>query len=458
METYELYSLLAKVCWLLFVVATGCCVGSLINVLAYRLPRGFGVVTPPSRCPACQTRLTWRENIPVLGWIILRGRCRYCRSPISPEYPIVEAFTGALFGLFFTLWYLVPPDYALLGINIGAVRPEWTLNDPFYTWPAFAVLLFLLGSLTAMTLIDARTFTIPLVLPWAATAVALVVHPLHAFWVEHTIGQFAHTAPGAVWTMAIPGWWGIGAGIGAAAGIGISASLVHAGIIRRSFEDYEDWEQQAIAEAEARSAEQAGESSQEPVPSDQQHATGGEQPGGAAANPAPDSPEMWIQYPHARREMFREMAFLAPPVCLALIGGWVAVQVGDAPPPLWLKVLGGVMVGYLAGAGVVWAVRILGSLAFGKEAMGLGDVHLMGAVGAALGWIDAVLAFFGAAFVGIAWLLLRLCLGGRAASTLPYGPYLAVSTALVLLTKPLVERGLTRLLQIPPEMPPISIP
>jgi leader peptidase (prepilin peptidase)/N-methyltransferase len=124
-------------------------------------------------------------------------------------------------------------------------------------------------------------------------------------------------------------------------------------------------------------------------------------------------------------------------------------------PPLWLSVLGGVLLGYLVGGGVVWGTRIAGSLGFGKEAMGLGDVHLMAAVGACLGWIDAVLAFFLAAFVGVAWAVLGVVAGGKVKRSMPYGPFLAVATLLVLFCKPLIERGLTRLLhaEVPINLP-----
>jgi leader peptidase (prepilin peptidase)/N-methyltransferase len=112
----------------------------------------------------------------------------------------------------------------------------------------------------------------------------------------------------------------------------------------------------------------------------------------------------------------------------------------------------------VVGGGVVWAVRIFGSLAFGKEAMGLGDVHLMAAVGACVGWIDSVLAFFGAAFVGLAWFVITLVGGGKLQRALPYGPYLAAATVLVLLLKPEIEWLLTALLRVPPGQPPINIP
>jgi leader peptidase (prepilin peptidase)/N-methyltransferase len=168
------------------------------------------------------------------------------------------------------------------------------------------------------------------------------------------------------------------------------------------------------------------------------------------------APDVWVQYPHARREMVRETAFLGPCVLLGLVGWWLSVRLAgpwSANPvtgmlepsvrvPLWLSVLGGVLIGYLVGGGVVWAVRILGSLAFGKEAMGLGDVHLMAAVGACLGWIDSTVAFFLAAFVGVYWAILGRVYSGGLARAMPYGPFLAVATLLVFLGKPVVEWGI----------------
>lgn len=69
----------------------GAIVGSFANVCIHRLPRGDSVVTPPSRCPACGARIAPWDNVPILSWFVLRGRCRRCRAPISPRYPLVEA-------------------------------------------------------------------------------------------------------------------------------------------------------------------------------------------------------------------------------------------------------------------------------------------------------------------------------------------------------------------------------
>ena len=76
--------------------AFGATIGSFLNVVAYRLPRRESLVSPGSRCPGCGTAIKAYDNVPVLGWLLLRGRCRSCRVPISPRYPIVEAITAAL--------------------------------------------------------------------------------------------------------------------------------------------------------------------------------------------------------------------------------------------------------------------------------------------------------------------------------------------------------------------------
>src|SRR5688572_12885846 len=81
-----------KVPGLVFAFCFGACVGSFINVVVFRLPAGISIISPPSRCPTCGAMLTWRENMPILGWILLRGRCKYCDVRISPQYMIVELF------------------------------------------------------------------------------------------------------------------------------------------------------------------------------------------------------------------------------------------------------------------------------------------------------------------------------------------------------------------------------
>ena len=80
----------------------GSVIGSFLNVVIHRVPLGESVVFPPSRCPKCGSRIRWFDNVPVLSWLVLAGRCRDCRTGISPRYPLIELANG----LFFLAIYL----------------------------------------------------------------------------------------------------------------------------------------------------------------------------------------------------------------------------------------------------------------------------------------------------------------------------------------------------------------
>ncbi len=79
------------------VALLGLAVGSFLNVVAYRVPLGLSVVAPPSSCPSCGSGIDARDNIPILSWLLLRGKCRNCAEPISVRYLVLEAITGVLF-------------------------------------------------------------------------------------------------------------------------------------------------------------------------------------------------------------------------------------------------------------------------------------------------------------------------------------------------------------------------
>ncbi|MEJ2190625.1 MAG: prepilin peptidase [Acidobacteriota bacterium] len=89
---------------MLYVFVFGAVVGSFLNVVIYRLPRERSLVRPRSACPSCGALIRWFDNIPVLSWLALRGRCRSCRAPISIRYPLVEAAAGALAVLALQRW------------------------------------------------------------------------------------------------------------------------------------------------------------------------------------------------------------------------------------------------------------------------------------------------------------------------------------------------------------------
>jgi len=93
---------------LLIVALFGLAFGSFLNVCIYRLPRAESVVAPASHCPSCGHSIRWYDNVPLLSYIVLRGRCRDCRARISPFYPLVEGLTAAVFLLDFSLYGLTP--------------------------------------------------------------------------------------------------------------------------------------------------------------------------------------------------------------------------------------------------------------------------------------------------------------------------------------------------------------
>jgi leader peptidase (prepilin peptidase) / N-methyltransferase len=128
----------------------GLIIGSFLNVVIYRVPRNESIASPRSRCPACGATIKGYDNVPVLSWLVLKGKCRHCRSPISSRYLFVEVATGALFaGL-----------AARLGYN-------WDL-------PAFLVLF---ASLVTLACIDAEHLILPkrIVYPALAIVVALFI-------------------------------------------------------------------------------------------------------------------------------------------------------------------------------------------------------------------------------------------------------------------------------------------
>ena len=122
------------------VFALGLLFGSFLNVCIYRMPRGMSVVAPRSACPQCNRPIAFYDNIPVLSWLILMGRCRGCRTAISPRYAIVELLTGLL-------WV---GCYLEFGISLGLVK-----------WAAFAFLLLGLVFTDAETMLLPDLMTLP---------------------------------------------------------------------------------------------------------------------------------------------------------------------------------------------------------------------------------------------------------------------------------------------------------
>jgi len=127
-----------------FVGLAGLCIGSFLNVCIHRLPLRQSVVSPGSRCPGCGYELTWRDNIPIVSYATLGGRCRSCRAPISIRYPIVEALTAGIVLWHFAVFgptplFLVRAAFGCALIALFAIDLEHQILPDRITLPGIAV-------------------------------------------------------------------------------------------------------------------------------------------------------------------------------------------------------------------------------------------------------------------------------------------------------------------------------
>ena len=128
----------------------GLAVGSFLNVVIWRVPRGESVVRPPSACPGCGTPVRPRDNVPVVSWLLLRGRCRDCKEPISGRYPLVELLTAAVFVV---MALRIGADWALpaylylaaVGVALAVIDLDHRRLPDALTLPSYVVVAALLG-------------------------------------------------------------------------------------------------------------------------------------------------------------------------------------------------------------------------------------------------------------------------------------------------------------------------
>jgi len=339
--------------WVFFLIVLGACVGSFCNVLIYRLPRGESVVFPPSHCTACGRAIKWYDNVPILSWLVLRGRCRFCRAAISPRYILVEAGTAAIIAGLYVCYFV-------LQIRDGA-------GEFGRAWPMFVAHAALLCGLLVCTVVDVTHWIVP----------------LEVCWIVSLIGVAASAAAPHAWMPPISPVAGA-MSLAAAAGLVVANLLLRYRLLQRSFIGASD----------------------KPRPTKDETAKPGK----------PKPPAVAITAAHGvnpRKEILRELLFLAVPLAFAFgahmlltrvpAAADVAERLTSGPVGKHVNALLAAMLGYLVGGLWIWGIRILGTLAFGKEAMGLGDVHIMAAVGAVTGWIVPSITFFVAPVIGVAW-------------------------------------------------------
>lgn len=370
--------------WIVTLFVLGACVGSFLNVVIYRVPRGESIVFPGSHCPACGRPIRWFDNLPILSWLLLRAKCRDCNAPISPRYLVIELATAVLVSGLYVCYFVLD------------VRGH--AGELMTDWPMFLAHAALLCGLLAASVVDAELWLVPLEVLWVCSVIGIASAGL----APHS---FMPTVPPIAVAMSFA----------ALVGLGIAVALTHAGYLRQSFAD----------------AEPAP-----PAPSQEGEKSGGKEPKAVAF-----TKEHGI---NPRKEVLWEVLFLAPAALLA-IGAWALLRHSPSANAAWAALFdagrhphlaprmagaGAAAFGYLVGGLWIWGVRILGTLGFGKEAMGLGDVHIMAAVGAVTGWIVPSIAFFVAPFFGLAWAAALAI--GRGQRELPYGPWLAAASVVVM--------------------------
>jgi leader peptidase (prepilin peptidase)/N-methyltransferase len=211
----------------LWFFAFGATIGSFLNVVAYRVPRGESVIWRSSHCPRCQAGIRPRDNIPVLSWFILRGRCRTCRQTISPRYPAVELLAGLMF-LSLACVEFLPGGGSAGGMGsggfAGAVR-RTMMEGEWQVAQSYALHCLLLSVLFGCTLIKLDGHSLPKGAIVAAAAAGLAALRL---WPDIWRPAPDFARPANCWEQTLPaaaaarGVSGLAAGtvLGAAAGVG----------------------------------------------------------------------------------------------------------------------------------------------------------------------------------------------------------------------------------------------
>jgi leader peptidase (prepilin peptidase) / N-methyltransferase len=459
---------LSTLYWSIAALLFGGCTGSFVNVIIYRWPRGISLLHPSrSFCPTCGRSIAWYDNVPVVSYVLLGGRCRQCRAPISLQYPLVELATALVFLITYDAFFVA---HERLGIT-----------DLSSDWPILVAHWVLWAGMIALAVMDLEAYMVDINVTWAMLPVGLVAY--------------------GIWTPASSLTW-IRPGPQQAAGaIAIVLGLIVGAILfLRRQEGGEDLVSGSDEQATA------DESSPPTQPEPKRGwswlalaaaivcvvayvvlvVVGGEQrilaqpalptdPNDlsrlagswawnygstllacglaalfvgltlAASRPSPEADveiveAIHAEAPRARRNALRELMFLLPAIILGIvvlclfassIGPHIEREARGVvewrPVGQWCPILGlsTALSGWIIGGAIGWLVRIVFTLALGKEALGMGDVHILAAAGAVAGWPVVLIGFFLAAFLallGIVVVHLR-----RQSRALPYGPWLALA-------------------------------
>lgn len=446
--------MIAEISALLFVWLLGLSIGSFLNVVIYRLPRGLSVGSPRwSFCPNCQATLHWHDNVPVLSWMLLRARCRSCRASISCQYPLVEALTGLVFVLTFHLLFVAAARHGLMD------------PTPMRDWPYGLAWLTLAAALIAVSVMDIVTYSLDVRVTefvvvagcvfhmiwgrasfhsevaassWSAAASAAFLVMLFMLWRSvwrsprndgdesphaepaledetaavaqpRDVPPIAITMAGVACLLVLGGLitlapWLLGPADAGEAGVFARLCSTN-GVVGAAF--------LAIFTVMVLAGSLQRESDAEV------HA--------AIEAEAVDS----------RGLALRELLWLSP-MMLAGLAAALLIRSWPAGFTAWhafmnLEVIAGhqpfaglafAIHGAVVGATAGWLLRILFTLVFGREAFGVGDIYILAAAGAAAGWDTALMGLLLAVGVAMAgWLISQVL---KSTSMIPFGPPLAL--------------------------------
>ncbi|HNO79505.1 MAG TPA: A24 family peptidase [Phycisphaerae bacterium] len=473
--------------WLAFLCTFGLCLGSFLNVIIYRLPRNMSLGDPKwSFCPGCHSRINWYDNLPVISYLRLRGRCRNCKGSISVRYPLLE-MTAGLVVLFLLDAFLIAHTHT--GAIVDYPGMTWQLGED---WPILLAHIILMMALLAMSAIDLEHYWVDIRFTTLATVAGFC---LHAIWTPNRSSQWPRPS------------------ISLAAGSIVAVvTLMLTFLIVRLFLKPAAWVPTAEPEADAPPSPAApeGEFSGSELPSDPEFT---ESDGSESASESPkpagirhtlgilgliavassililatgalfegaglskslsytarwlpgliflfflilmggseprDADEEIIHSIESERSTARRTVLLELFVILpALALGGVTWYYGEsctqtrmmfedilqwAPTTDWtpLRGIATAAAGFLLGGAVGWFVRIVATLILGREAFGSGDIHMMAAAGCVCGWQTVLVGFILCSILAvIGWLLMLPIKRTRA---IPLGPWLSIAFLIVVL-------------------------
>jgi leader peptidase (prepilin peptidase)/N-methyltransferase len=449
----------------IFSALLGACIGSFLNVVIYRLPRGLSISNPRrSFCPRCGHMIAGYDNIPVISYVLLRGRCRHCRAPISAQYPLIELITALLFVATYDIFIV-----SRWRVGVGS----WPQDGAIVVahWALWAGLL-------ATAVMDLEAYHLDIRVTWAVALIGIVCN---TFWTPDSSAGWIRPGPTTA------------AGV-IAATIALAVTALYA--IGRTWRlrgvDTEPEPDEPAVNAEPAIPEPAPAGRHAPVTSLLLIILGlgalvgylwwMNSPGTAATGTAASAPNtsaivrialvavvllvltiaaasvpraadeeifeaIEAESISARRVALQEAAWLAPATLVGIgaILAWRHAFAGEtaqadallnwAPVGQWRPILGLAtgLTGWLIAGALGWAVRLVFTMVLGKEALGTGDIHILAAAGAVAGWLVVVIGFFLSAplaLLGVLFFLLR-----RKSRAIQYGPWLALGFFLAAATQ-----------------------